>query len=447
MTAGTLPPDIIAALETLRRSLDPAILGPVAEKCGLSAATALALEWKLRAPELATLRFPGMATDDAAVTAAELRRLNLTARLEKLGGNSEDAEKFVQALIYRELAKIPTDIPLSTWGPLHLMPPPITEPFLIPGIWVNYGITQWVAWGGTGKGVMGAGTGYALATGAPTFAGLPIFDPHPRNVLIVDFEHHFNEWYNRLKACGPPTDRIIYFKTTGKMDVEGPRIAQAVAEYGIDAVIVDSAVYAIPAGTSSNDPTAPTTVCDPLNALGIPVLLFGHPSLATKDKPEDILGSSFWHNEARLVRGIIKENDIPHVLRFDFSKLSTGPTLPRMTFQIDDHDYNLTVTHVENATGTETGTSALILHALTEHQPMTVSELATKTGRAIVTIKETLRTMETAATGHGPQVEKDGKDGHANLYRLTGAPTLELVYDREVDNIANRMARDIGLAN
>lgn len=445
MTPGTAPPDIIAAFEKLRGLLDPAIIENNAKQCGISTRDARLITWQILAPELATLNFPGLNTDDANAAKAATRMQALIALFVAAGIDPADAMKEADRVILRELARIPTDIPPSTWGPLALMPRPTAETFLIPGIWVNYGVTAWVADGGVGKGTLGARIAYDLATGSATFAGLPVFDPHPRNVLIVDFEHHYNEWYNRLAACPTMPENVIYFNTAGKMDTEGPRIAQAVAEHGIEAVIVDSAGFAIPAGAKANDPAAPIAVCEPLSALGIPVLLFAHPTHEGQSNPEDILGSAFWKYSTRLQRGAIKESDRPHVVKFGFSKLNTGPKLPPMTFQIDGHDDGLTVTHIENATGTETGTSVLIHRALTAKGPMTQAELATTIDRAADTIKKALHTMETATTGHPAQVEIAGKRGQANLYRLTGTPTLALIHNREVDNVANRMAENLGM--
>jgi predicted transcriptional regulator len=444
VTPGTAPPDIIAAFEKLRGLLDPAHIENDAKQCGISTSDARLIAWQILAPELATLNFPGLNTDDATINAAGLRQLGLTARLRALGGDPATIEKYVEGVIFRELSKIPTDIPPSTWGPLALMPRPTAETFLIPGIWVNYGVSAWVADGGVGKGTLGTRIAYDLATGSATFAGLPIFDPHPRNVLIVDFEHHYNEWYNRLAACPTMPENVIYFNTTGKMDTEGPRIATAVAEYGIEVVIVDSAGFAIPTDTKANDLAAPIAVCEPLSALGIPVLLFAHPTHEGQANPEDILGSAFWKYSTRLQRGAIKESDRPHVVKFGFSKLNTGPKLPPITFQIDGHDDGLTVTHVENATGTESGTSVLILRALTAKGPMTQAELASRIDRKADTIKKAITDLESATTDHGPRVEKFDKRGQANVYRLTGTPTLALISNREVDNVGNRMGHDIG---
>ena len=437
----TLPPAILTAIEKLRHQLEPAYLGTAIKQCGISANDALTIGWQTLAPELATLRFPGTTTtDDAAAAKAATRMQALIALFVAAGIDPADAMKEAARQIIRELGRIPTGLPPSTWGPLALMPRPTAETFLVPGLWVNYGVSAWVADGKVGKGTLGARIVYDLAKGSATFAGLPIFDPHARNVLIVDFEHHSNEWYNRLAACPTMPENVIYFNTTGKMDTEGPRIAQAVAEHGIEAVIIDSAGFAIPTSISANDPAAPIAVCEPLSALGIPVLLLAHPTHAGQDNPENILGSAFWKYSLRLLRGAIKETDQPHVVRFGFAALNTGPILPPMTFQIDGHDDALTVTHVENATGTETGTSVLILRALEDKGPMTQAQLATMIDRKADTIKKALAAMETATTEHPAQVEIAGKSGQANLHQLAGGPTLKLIRNREPDNVGNRLA-------
>jgi len=203
-----------------------------------------------------------------------------------------DSEAEWNALVLQQHAKKfrrLADVPATT-------PPPLLVDRLDP-----IGHTVLFGTGGVGKGVTACGWIRNLV------------NVEGRNVAILDYEGHPEEWSRRLRGLGADTDNIFIWEPLNK-DFGKPRplwdqaeeIREVFDALNISVAVVDSAV---PAAYGA-DPLRPETAM--LYARGVQVL--GRPTLTlahvTKgDSMAYPFGSVFWHNLARMTWSLQREED------------------------------------------------------------------------------------------------------------------------------------------
>jgi hypothetical protein len=123
-------------------------------------------------------------------------------------------------------------------------------------------------------------------------------------VLIIDYEHHPEEWVPRIRNLGggdAMVDRIAYWEPpVGPIWEHIDQIKAQVDAVGATFVWVDSVVFACAGSdTSGGDPTAPILFQAAVAQLGVPVAALAHVTKDTKNFAYPF-GSVFWHNAARL---------------------------------------------------------------------------------------------------------------------------------------------------
>jgi hypothetical protein len=303
--SSTPSEDVLAVL-----TANDVVLWPDADQAGQKHMAAIALRLRNVAARVRIVRWPD------APAKADAADVNDPAKIRRLVEMAVDVPSAI-----RSLADFSTDPP----------PPMLLDRLDPTGHTILYGA------GGVGKGTYACWLAWRL-----TKAG--------HRVLILDYEHHPEEWSRRVFGLGGSEEmRAIRYVAPLSAHWQGQRgplwdsaadIRSLCSDEGITVCIIDSLAIAC-AGADVSDPGTPALYAAGLELIELPVL-----SLAHVNRAGDMaypFGSAFWHNLARVtwsleadgVRSILGPRKSNNYLRS--SKLSVEVTwtegLPRELFE------------------------------------------------------------------------------------------------------------------
>ena len=144
--------------------------------------------------------------------------------------------------------------------------------------------------GGTGKGVLAAWWAARLAR------------DEGMKVLIIDYEQNAtHEWRPRIEAFGGKKilDSVFIWQPSDAIWDIAADVRQAVLDFAIDYVMVDSVTYAC-VGQEVEKSTTATMYSLAVAQFGVPVLSLAHTTKTEPDKAKWPFGSVFWSNGARV---------------------------------------------------------------------------------------------------------------------------------------------------
>lgn len=261
--AATTPSDDVLAVLTA----NDVVLWPDADEAGQKHMAAIGIKLRQVAASVRIVRWPD------APAKADAADVNDPATIRRL---VELAVELPSAV--RTLADFSVDPP----------PPMLIERLDPTGHTILYGA------GGVGKGTYACWLAWRLTQAS-------------HRVLILDYEHHPEEWSRRVYGLGGVDEmRLIRYVAPLSVHWQGkrgplwdsaPEIRQLCADEGITVCIVDSLAIAC-AGADVSDPGTPALYAAGLELIERPVL-----SLAHVNRAGDMsypFGSAFWHNLARM---------------------------------------------------------------------------------------------------------------------------------------------------
>lgn len=164
------------------------------------------------------------------------------------------------------------------------------------GVVSSDGITLVYAKGGTGKGLV-----------CVEIARQLLEEGH--NVLIIDFEHHYSEWYSRINGLIPDAYKSHLYLIDGEYQIGSIKDMEAylrdvIRDYRVTVLIVDSYGWAKPkvGSRGSADPSSAEAIefGNALMRLGLPTLVTSHVAKVVKRRPEPY-GSVYLVNVCRAV--------------------------------------------------------------------------------------------------------------------------------------------------
>ncbi len=283
-------------------------------------------------------------------------------------------------------------IPVREWLVQGLMPLHLTT--------IPFGM------GGSMKSLLMAHLGVHAFYGMD-WLGLPTREV--KGVLVVDYEDTAEEWRLRLEElCGalhlpvPSGESYRFMPGNGIPLVDqAETIRQVIDQYGIELIIVDSAVSAV--GGDLMDTSASQRLVNWFTSLGVTSILIAHNTKAEDSKYP--YGNIFWHNLPRSTV-YFEATGNPYDKVRDVSitprKASRGAVQPvgaRVTFAGDGEP--LTVETLEEAPTTKDDAENDVRWALMDvlaGSPRTIQELIGMTGHTYGVIQNTLRRNKTYFT-------------------------------------------------
>lgn len=256
--------------------------------------------------------------------------------------------------------------------------------------------------------------------------------------LYLDWEDDAETHAERLHAlcCGAGVDvredMILYQRRSAKLADAARDIRAQIAAKGIGHVVVDSLGMAA-GGTNSEETIMPAMTA--MRSLGVAVTAIHHLPKDAKDKTKP-LGSVYSSNEARLTWLYEAEDDADEKLTVLMTNhaFNRGGKRPRMAYRltfVNDGDALLSV-EVEDLRladvfasghfGASTTPRNQVWHAL-ENTPMTLTEIATRTGLTPKMVQTALENGPFVEAGLAPH---SGPGRPAKLWaREAGAVLLE----------------------
>ncbi len=144
-------------------------------------------------------------------------------------------------------------------------------------------------------------------------------------VLILDYEGHPEEWSRRIAALAADVhggDAVRHLVPRGALAAAAAEIVWTCDTYGLDYIVIDSAVMAC--GADPLKPESAAGYAAGLLAIGRPALSLAH--VTKVDDPRYPFGSVFWHNLARMtwsMTGIESEVLLKHRKHNNYPGLGT----------------------------------------------------------------------------------------------------------------------------
>jgi hypothetical protein len=311
------------------------------------------------------------------------------------------------------------------------------NPYLIKPFLSSSGVTVLYGAEGSNKSMMALSLGLSVATGVPTWGATPT---NVAPIIYVDFEDDHDVHNLRItaeaRALGLERDdiagKVYHVRITGAFRDAQQDLRDMVRQDGAGLVVVDSVGLARAGDVSASDVTI--KLFKALRFLNVPVLALDHVTKAERKgtasrgfKPDlaTPIGSQFTMSSARLAWFIEKmPTSTERVRRYNLhntkhnhipKQASRGLTV---TIESDKND-NPIHTRFEvwdsmflAVKAEESGAVMLLMaFAANEYNPMTVTELAKRIGRAKSTVHEAMQGNEWFVKGE--------KFGREQFYMLT----------------------------
>lgn len=223
--------------------------------------------------------------------------------------------------------------------------------------------------GGTGKSYLALWTACELAS-------------QGKRVLYVDTEAGWKvHKLRKQRLYGRRHHPVLYYRARRPLTEEADALRRVVEQHHVDFMIVDS--ISLAAGAPLEDSSTANTVFGTLNRIGVGdrlgCLLIGH---CPKGR-EDLFGSVFWENNARLIwhAARIEDDGEQYVLKLTVTKANYSRHKGVACFRIwhCSGDKHVEI-HPVNPLDVEEAAASLPLHermaALLRRRPMTKEELA-----------------------------------------------------------------------
>lgn len=182
------------------------------------------------------------------------------------------------------------------------------------------------ATGGTGKSYLGLWLGCELAA-------------QGKRVLYIDTEAGWKAHrIRKQRLYGHDRHPVYYYRARRPLTEEADAIRRTVEQHRIQFIIVDS--ISLSAGTPLEDSSTANAVFGALNRIGVGdglgALLFGH---CPKGR-DDLFGSIFWENNARLIwhASRVEDDGDSYVLKLQVKKANYSRHAQVVCFRICHHD-------------------------------------------------------------------------------------------------------------